>query len=152
MRYIFSTLFVFILSLPAYASSLMGVHYCELFKDITINTSGYQGERGDITAYEGDMLKLFAKGPNDYVHRFKVNIEKDQLVFSKGEKAVFETPVGEEKVFDKFKITNRHPLFGVTAKHEEANIKIQIDDENNFLSTTDWGLYIQIRFGKCEKF
>jgi hypothetical protein len=98
------------------------------------------------------MLKLFDKGPNDYVHRFKVKIERDQLVFSKGDKAVFVTPVGEKKVFDKFKIKDRHPYWGVTARHEEADIEINIDDKNNFLSKTDWGLYIQIRFGKCEKF
>ena len=151
MRYIISTLLVVLLSLPAQSASLMGVHYCELFKDIRINTSGYQGKWGDIDVTEEDMLKLFDKGPNDYVHRFKVKIERDQLVFSKRDKPVFVTPI-EKKVFDKFKIKDRHPYWGVTARHQEADIEINIDDKNNFLSKTDWGLYIQIRFGKCEKF
>ena len=55
------------------------------------------------------MLKRLAKGPNDYVDRFEVEIKSDQLVFSKGEKAVFVTPVSR-KVFDKFKITYADPV------------------------------------------
>ena len=145
MRFIFFTLLVFFISLPAYSSFFMGSYYCELFKDIKIEEI-----TGDINVKEGDMLKRLAKGPNDYVHSFKVEIKSDQLVFSKGEKAVFVTPVTRE-VFDKFKITYADPVLGVTAEHEYAFILIRIDNEYNFFSTFYSGYGMNVRLGKCKK-